>query len=337
MKVAIISYSQAILSSVTGPYDIFSKTNEILKAFNQEHKCIPLQVSIIDLSLSDEKDKELSWNIKPGQTQQLYDLVIIPAMNFDKVQEVLNEQADMMEWIRWQYQKGAEIASICLGAFILAAAGLLDHKKATTHWLGAEAFRKMFPQVQLLDDKIITDHDKIYTSGGAFSFTSLMIYLVEKYFDREVAILISKVFMIHLHESVQSSFAIFNLQKNHQDQEVLKIQKWIDQHYNREIHLAELADKSHVSVRTLIRRFKKATGSTPYEYVQKVRIEQAKKLLEAAQHSIERISSEVGYSDFASFRKIFKRQVGITPTGYRRRYGNMFLPSITEKQLDAIM
>jgi transcriptional regulator GlxA family with amidase domain len=229
-------------------------------------------------------------------------------------------------WLKWQYAEGAEVASICLGAFLLASTGLLDGKTATTHWLGAKSFRKMFPKVTLLDDKIIVDHNRIYSSGGAFSFTSLMMYLIGKFFDHQAAMLASKVFMIHIHDTRQTSYSIFHHQKDHGDSEIAAVQDYIERKYKSSISNEQLAKLVNISDRTLVRRFKKATGNTPYEYVQRIRIEAAKKLLENRDTGIEQIALEIGYEDFSAFRKVFKRLTGVTPLEYKRKYGKTFLP-----------
>lgn len=312
MKVAVLDYKNVVMSSVAGPYDMFSQINGLMENFCPSLKIEKVQVEII-------KSEDLNNEMK-------YDLVIIPAMDFLKIMEVLENEKKMIEWIKLQYEKGSEVASICLGAFLLASAGLLNEKKATTHWLGADLFRNMFPEVNVVDDKIITDYDRIYTSGGAYSFTTLMIYLIEKHFGHETAVITSKVFMVHIHDTAQTSFNIFNLQKTHNNNSIEKIQQYIEKNFSKGIRIEELADLANMTVRTFIRNFKKATGNTPYEYIQKVKIERAKKLLELMDVGIEQVSFEVGYSDFAAFRKIFKKYVGLTPSKYKKTYGKMFYP-----------
>ena len=316
MKVAVLHFEDAILSSVTGPFDILSKTNAILNNFDVESKVI-FETQILSnsnfLSVS-----TTSFN------DTIYDLIIVPAMFPDVVDNVLQKENKIIEWIAWQYTEGAEIASICFGTFLVAASGILNGKAATTHWLGAELFQKLFPQIALLDDKIIVDNHRIYSCGGAFSYTSLLIYLIEKYCGRHAAVMISKIFMIHLHDTQQQSYAILNLQKNHTDNQIKSAQKLIEENYQTRLTANKIADHIHMSVRTLIRRFKKATGNTPYEYLQRVRIEAAKKILEKSEEGVEQISFKIGYEDHNAFRKLFKRIVGITPIEYKKRYSKIF-------------
>ncbi len=331
MNIAILNFDYAVMSSVIGPYDILSKTNAFLDSFYPGNAYPRLNVKVLQTNkalITNPNESELPgiMSMEYIRENEIFDFVIIPAMDFDKIPHVLKNEANTIDWLKWQYAEGAEIASICLGAFLLASTGLLDGKTATTHWLGAKPFREMFSAVTLLDDKIIVDHNRIYSSGGAFSFTSLMIYLIEKFFDHRAAMLVSKVFMIHIHDTRQTSYSIFHQQKAHGDPDMSIVQGYIESHYKDSISNEKLASLINFSNRTLARRFKKATGNTPYEYVQRIRIESAKKMLENIDTGVEQVALDVGYEDFSSFRKVFKRLTGITPLDYKRKYGKTFLP-----------
>lgn len=201
------------------------------------------------------------------------DLLIIPPVKGDMIEEALRDNADFAPWIRKQYKQGPEVASLCLGAFVLGASGLLDHKKCVTHWRAAEAFQALFPETQLLTDKIITDQDGVYTGGGSFSSANLILYLIEKMVDRETAIHCSKHFQIEMGRNSQSPFVIFNGQKSHGDVVVLKTQLLLEQDYARNFTIDQLSSQLCLSRRTLERRFKSATGNTISEYLQRVRVE----------------------------------------------------------------
>lgn len=331
MKIAVLNFPHAVMSSVIGPFDILGKSNAFLDSFFPDNDYPRIEVSVLQSRPSINEESSLTEfpqviTDKSLKNDVVYDLIIIPAMNFDKITTVLEKEESTIHWLKWQHTEGAEIASICLGAFLLAATGLLDGKTATTHWIGAPMFRKMYPSVDLLDDKIIVDNNRIYSSGGAFSFTSLMIYLVEKFFDHQAAMLISKVFLIHVHDSRQQSYAIMHHQKSHGDKEIAAVQEYIEDFYMKRLSNEQMAANVNMSVRTLMRRFKKATGNTPYEYVQRMRIEAAKKMFENTDAGIEQASLQIGYEDFSAFRKVFKRIVGITPMDYKRKYGKTFLP-----------
>jgi transcriptional regulator GlxA family with amidase domain len=234
-------------------------------------------------------------------------------MNFDCIEQTLLNETNLLQWIQRQFANGSDVAAMCLGTFILAATGLLEGRKATTHWLGAPMFRQRYPNITLEDDKIIIDEGRIYTSGAAYSFTSLMIYLIEKFAGRDIALAVAKVFMIQVHDTSQHAFSIFNLQHNHGDEIIFSIQKYIEQHYHDKLNIEFLADRCNLSQRTFIRRFISVTGNKPLEYIQRVRVEAAKRLLEKARHSVEEIANHTGYEDFHSFRNIFKRFTGLTP------------------------
>ena len=226
----------------------------------------------------------------------------------------------LIDWIEKQYKDGAEIASICTGAFLLASSGLLDGKSCSTHWAAAENFRRMFPKVNLQADKLITDENGIYTNGGAYSFLNLMIYLVEKYYDRQTAIFCSKVFQIEMDRQSQSAFTIFTGQKLHGDEMVKKAQAYIESNMHDKISVEHLSSKFAVSRRNFDRRFIKATGNTPFEYSQRVKIESAKKAFETSRKTINEVMYEVGYSDAKAFREVFRKITGISPLEYRNRY-----------------
>ena len=226
----------------------------------------------------------------------------------------------MFPWLIEQYKNGAEIASICTGAFLLASTGLIDGKSCSTHWLVANLFRQMFPEINLVPDKLITYEQGIYTSGGAFSFLNFLMYLVEKYYDRQTAIFCSKVFEIDLDRDSQSPFMVFSGQKNHDDEPIKKAQLFIESNFYDKISVDDLASRFSVGRRNFDRRFKKATGNSPVEYLQRVKIEAAKKSFETTRKSIKEVMFDVGYSDFKAFRVIFKKITGLSPLEYRNRY-----------------
>jgi len=228
--------------------------------------------------------------------------------------------AGLIDWIEKQYKHGAEIASICTGAFLLASSGLLDGKNCSTHWAVADNFRAMFPKVNLQTDKLITDENGIYTNGGAYSFLNLVIYLVEKYYDRQTAIFCSKVFQIEIDRQSQSAFTIFTGQKLHGDEMVKKAQAYIESKVDEKISVEDLSSRFAVGRRNFDRRFIKATGNTPVEYSQRVKIESAKKAFETSRKTINEVMYEVGYSDVKAFREVFRKITGMSPLEYRGKY-----------------
>ena len=309
------------LSSIVGPYKIFTRANEFWKAagkrelFNIELAGVSKEVEFYDGLFAVRPNTIISAIRKT-------DLVIIPSLNHN-YEKALKGNKLMVEWIEQQYKNGAEVASICTGAFMLAATGLLDGKRCSTHWAVAENFTIMFPKVNLKTDQLITDEDGIYTNCGAYSFLNLMIYLVEKYYDRQTAIYCSKVFQIEMDRNSQSSFAIFTGQKLHGDEMVKKAQVYIESKPDEKISVEDLSSRFAVGRRTFDRRFIKATGNTPLEYAQRVKIESAKKALETTRKTISEIMYEVGYSDVKAFREVFKKITGMSPLQYRGKYNKV--------------
>jgi len=250
------------------------------------------------------------------------DLIIVTTIMGDMEQSIEMNKA-FLPWINKHYQQGAEVASLCMGAFLLAATGILDGKRATTHWIGIKKFREMFPKINLQQDKIITDEDRTYTSGGAFSFLNMLIYLIEKYNGREMAIMSAKLFEIDIDRYDQSEFVIFDSQKGHGDAQIEQLQNFIEQNFAKALTIDELAQHAALGRRNLIRRFKKATQNTPYEYLQRVRVEAAKKLFERSDQNVTEVMVIVGYSDSKAFRTVFRKLTGLSPVAYRNKYNSL--------------
>lgn len=314
----LVPEGQNNLSSIVGPYKIFTRANVYWKQRGNK------EVFAIDLAgTSKEVDfYDGLFCVRPRtdvSTIKRTDLIIVPSLNHNYERAIKGNQL-LIDWLRQQYKNGTEIASICTGAFLLAAAGLLDGKSCSTHWAASENFRNKFPGVNIQTDKLITDEDGIYTNGGAYSFLNLMIYLVEKYYDRQTAIFCSKVFQIEMDRQSQSSFIIFKGQKMHGDEIVKEAQNYIENKPEEKISIVEIASRFPVSRRQFDRRFIKATGNTPLEYAQRVKIEVAKKALETTRKTINEVMYEVGYSDEKAFREVFRKITGLTPLEYKERY-----------------
>jgi transcriptional regulator GlxA family with amidase domain len=307
------------LSSITGSFEILMRANDYWKRLGNK--------SILDVRLAGfmaELKLDIGFfSVHPLNINEIEksDLVIIPSLSHD-YDNILRENEALIVWIREQYKNGAEIASICTGAFLVAATGLLDGKSCSTHWNAADGFRRLFPHIHLHIDKLLTAERGIYTNGGAYSFLNLMLFLVEKYFDRETAVVCSKIFQIDMDRTSQSPFFIFQTQKNHGDELVGKAQLYIEENLNEKISFEELASRLAISRRNFDRRFSKATGNTPVEYMQRVKVEVAKKAFEKGRKTIFEVMHEVGYSDDKAFREVFKKITGLSPLEYRSKYAN---------------
>ena len=317
-KVSILVPESALLAAVDDPRHVFSMVNSF---YEKDGKPAIFDIKLVGLS----KTVNLHNSSFTVHTDLLLnevkktDLIFIPAFD-GKMETVLEKNKDFIPWINEQYKRGAEVVSLCIGAFLLAKTGLLKGKQCSTHWRSAEQFRKMFPEINLVTDKIITEEQGIYTSGGATSYWNLLLYLVEKYTSRETAILTAKVFAIDIDRHSQSQFIIFNNQSNHADEPVKKAQKYIENNFQNRITVDQLSLMFAVGRRSFERRFKRATNNTVTEYIQRVKIEAAKKSFETSRKNIYEVMYDVGYSDTKAFRGTFKKITGMTPIDYRNKY-----------------
>ena len=316
--VSILVPESAMLAAIDDPRHVFSMVN----GFSEKAGKPPIfNIKLVGLA----KEVKLHNSSFTVHTDLLLDevkktdLIFIPAFD-GKMETVLEANKDFVPWINEQHKRGAEVASLCVGAFLLAKTGLLTGKQCSTHWRSAEQFKKMFPEINLVTDKIITEEQGIYTSGGATSYWNLLLYLVEKYTDRETAILTAKVFAIDIDRHSQSQFIIFNNQSNHADEPVMRAQKYIENNFQTKISIDQLSVMFAVGRRSFERRFKRATNNTVTEYIQRVKIEAAKKSFETSRKNIYEVMYDVGYSDTKAFRGTFKKITGMTPIDYRNKY-----------------
>jgi len=317
--ISILALKNANAASIIDARDVFEKVNyHYKKCHNQE--CFEIQI------IGEQEEVVLERGlitVRPDATVAdrniKTDLIIIPALRGD-LPSANHPNRFFVDWIIKKYRQNCEIASLCTGAFMLAFTGLLKDKKCTTHWSYANEFRFYFPDVTLVDEKIIVEHNGLYSSGGSNAYWNLLLFLVEKYVDREMAILVAKHFVVNLDKIAQTPFIVFNGLKNHKDREVLEVQNYIESNYASKVTIESMADRFHLTRRTLERRFRKCTHCTVLEYLQKVRIEASKKALEAGRKPIDEIMADVGYVDGQTFRELFKEVTGLTPHQYRDRY-----------------
>lgn len=314
----IIPQGPIILSSVIGTFKVFSFVNGFMQA---KGKNPPFDIHLVGLSKECELYDGL-FAIRPDSMLSdvsKTDLIMIPAF-YGNPMEGLDRNMDFVPWIADQYKQGAEVASLCTGAFLLASTNLLKGKACTTHWMAADLFRQAFPHIKLMPEKLIIDELGIYSSGGAYSFLNLVIYLVEKYCGRDAAVHCAKVMEIEIDRESQSPFVIFSGQKEHQDEPIKKAQIFIERNVGTKITVDQLSEMFAISRRNFERRFKKATSNTPVEYLQRVKIEAAKKSLESGRENVNEVMYSVGYSDHKAFRTIFKKITGLSPIEYRNKY-----------------
>lgn len=316
--VSILVPNECVLASIVDPLTMFTGVNEFLEAAGKP----PLfNVQLVGLSKEVRLNKGLFTINTDAVLQDLKktDLIIIPALSGD-LKTALRLNEDFIPWIVAQYHKGAEVASLCIGAFLLASTGLLNGKECSSHWIMADQFREMFPEVNLVDGRIVTEQQGLYSSGGATSYWSLLLHLVEKYAGREMAITASKVYALEINRKSQSPFIMFNGQKRHEDEPIKQAQEFIENNVTEKISVENLALKYAIGRRHFERRFKSATNNTPVEYMQRVKIEAAKKHFETSRKNVNEVMYDVGYSDTKAFRTVFKKITGLSPIEYKNKY-----------------
>ncbi len=311
----------SVMQAVADPQYLFTAVNQFLMSagkaplFEVELVGAKKEVKLNNGMFSIHTDRQLK-EIKKT------DLVVIPALSGD-MKTAIAKNKNLIPWIQQHYNNGAEVASLCVGAFLLGATGLLNGKKCSTHWGFIHEFREMYPEVEVVDGSIVTEEKRIYSSGGANSYWNLLLHLVEKYTNTETAILASKYFAIDIDRDSQSAFAMFKGQKDHNDNEILKAQKYIEKNIHEKITIDELANKVAVGRRSFERRFKQATNNSVLEYIQRIKIEAAKRQFETSRKNINEVMYDVGYTDTKAFRDLFKKITGLTPIEYRNKFNKM--------------
>lgn len=321
MLVSVFVPETAVIEALTPAYRTFKTANEFLTSlgkkpvFQVEYVGLHEYVSANDGEYSIKTDRLLKDVTKT-------DLLVVPPAYGDIVAGI-NANAEAIPYIQKLYNQGSSVASLCLGAFILAETGILNGKKCSTHWAFIDQFKQRYPQIEVVDGAIITAIDNIYSSGGATSLWNLVLYLVEKFSHRDIAVLISKHFALDIDRNSQDVFAIFKGQRNHNDTGIRNMQDFIEKNYNEKLTIEVLASRINTGHRTFERRFKQATNNTVKEYIQRVRVEAAKQFFEASQKNVLEVMLDVGYTDTKAFRDIFKRVTGLTPIEYRNKYAKV--------------
>lgn len=307
-----------IMQTIADPQQLFEQVNDYLASLGKSR--------LFDVQLvGAKKQVQLNNGAFSVRTSKLLhevkkaDLVFIPATVGDP-SVAIKKNAALVDFIIDQYDKGAEVASLCSGTFLLASTGLLSGKKCSTHWGLHNEFKAMYPDVELIEGNVITEEKRIYSSGGAHSYWNLMLYLLEKYTNRYTAVLAAKHFAVDIDRNSQAEYAMFIGQKIHKDKAVLKAQEYIEKNYHDRLSIEELSRVATIGRRTFERRFKQATYNTVLEYIQRVKVEAAKRLFENSRKNINEVMYEVGYADIKAFRDLFKKLTGLTPIEYRTKY-----------------
>lgn len=320
-NVCVLVPESSFMQSIADPQYLFTALNQHLVSMGKRPMFNVLLVG-------QKKEIKLNDGMFKIKTDRLVnevrkaDLIFIPALTGD-IQLAVIKNKDLVPWITRQYKKGAEIASLCVGAFLLASTGLLNGKKCSTHWGMQNKFRDMYPEVDVVDCSIITEENRIYSSGGGNTYWNLLLHLVEKYTDRQTAVLAAKYMLVDIDKSSQSAFAMFQGQKNHSDDAIRKAQDIIEKNIQEKVSIDELANKVALGRRSFERRFKKATYFSVLDYTHRVKMEFAKRSFENSHKNINQIMSDVGYADAKAFRAMFKKITGLNPVAYRNKYNKL--------------
>lgn len=321
MQISVFVPQYGTIEGITPAFRTFQTANEFLTAFGKKPIFEVEYVGLNEYVPANNGEYTIKTNRLLRHVSQT-DLLVIPPI-FGNIDAGIKANAEAIPYFQKLHQKGTSLASLCVGAFLLAETGLLEGKKCSTHWAHIEEFKEKYPQIEVEDGAVITEHDNIYSSGGANSLWNLILYLVEKFSDRDIAVMISKYFALDISRDSQSQFAIFRGQRNHGDSDIQKAQDYIESNYDDRIAVDDLANLVNIGRRTFERRFKDATNNTPIEYIQRVRIEVAKKSFEASRKNVSQVMFDVGYTDTKAFRDVFRKITGITPIEYRNRFAKV--------------
>lgn len=311
----LITHGHRLLS-VAAILDVFESVN----IFHEQAGLEPF--FNITLLTPDEQPSRFNANyeMQPLHAAAPQTLILVPAFSAGDIRFAISRNQACIPWLREQYARGSEIGSFCTGAFLLAAAGLLNGKEATTHIDSATTLATNFPEIILKSDAVVTEDHGIYTSGGATSSFHLMLYLIRRFCGNELTSRTAKMFAIDMDREQQTYFGSFTPMQDHGDGLVNMAQKKIEKEYQEGRTIEELIQDIPASRRNVVRRFKQAIGLTPIEYLQKTRIEAAKKLLEQTDQSVLEVMLNSGYNDLKSFRQLFKKSTGVTPKEYRDKF-----------------
>ncbi|MCP4116973.1 MAG: helix-turn-helix domain-containing protein [Desulfobacteraceae bacterium] len=319
-KVTILGFNNTMATTLFGPMDILNQAGRLWNRVNNTPQTPFFDVTIAS---ADGQPVRCTNNvlIQPHcgiETIDQTDLIVIASAT--DIKPILGKNPGIVPWLLRQYDQGAHIASICTGVFLLAETGLLDGRSATLHWGLAKMFQKQYPRVNLWQDRMFIDHGRLYCSAGVNAGMDLTLYLVEKFCGRQNAVQSAKTMILDMGRTMQTPYESVLFSKDHGDPLVLKAQEWIEQHHTRSIDYDGLAREYRLSRRSLERRFKQATGVTPLGYLQQLRVESAKRMLEEGTRTFSEITYQVGYEDISFFRKVFVRVTGLRPKEYQQRF-----------------
>ncbi|WP_213804316.1 GlxA family transcriptional regulator [Granulicella sp. dw_53] len=316
IRIGILLYSGAKLAAVLGLTDLFEVANRFSKEQGGEY---PKELQISHWGANRETAQlECVFETHPDGRGRPDCLILPPTLEIEAPTEIT---ASLLEWAGVQHDAGAILCSICGGAFLLAHMGLLNGRSATTHWSYSELLASRFPEICVSSDELIIDLGDVVTAGGMMAWLDLGLKLVDRYLGPVVMMKTAQFFLIDPAGRQQRFYANFSPSLHHGDSAVMKVQLWLQTLTSESTTIDKMAAKAKLGERTFLRRFQKATGHSPTEYVQQLKVQKARELLEFTTLSLKEISWKVGYEDVGFFRKTFQKFIGLPPVDYRRRFG----------------
>jgi transcriptional regulator GlxA family with amidase domain len=332
LKTSILVTEKTFASSLLGVYDVLSTLSNLHRFDENVPADPPFEVEIVaadSLKVNTASRLDVKAHRAIHEIDET-DLIIIPSIMHDTNGWTRGQNSEVTQWLSEMHEKGALLCSTCSGVFFLAETGLLDGLEATLHWAHVDDFRRVFPEVELNVERLLVtsgSHREFVMGGGSSSWQDLLLYLITRFVGYPAAYAVSKFYVMRWHWEKQTPFYIFTPSMEHGDNGVLRVQKWLEKNYSCPNPVAEMSSQAGMSQRSFIRRFQKATGLTPIQYVQQLRVDRGKRLLEQTTLPIEDVGWKVGYEDTAFFRRLFKRLTGVTPSTYRR---NAALPDFAD-------
>src|SRR5438477_12000791 len=322
IEVTILFLDGTFASTAVGPMEVFRQAGMLWNSLTGKRSAPAFRVTTAS---ADGGPVQCDGPIRIQPTAARKDvrktqLVFIPSTGVS-VDDVVERNAAVVPWLKSWQKRGAAIASVCSGVGLVAATGMLDGKRATTHWGLAQRFREKYPKVKWMPELMVTEDQGFYCGGGVHASLDLSLYLVEKFCGHDIAMQTAKALLIETPRAWQSGFAIVPLKTEHNDQAISNAQEWLHQNFHHTFPLESPARRVGMSLRNFVRRFKHATGDSPLMYLQKLRIAAARRLLENKHRSVQEISEAVGYHDVAFFRQLFQRHTGVSPSAYREKFG----------------
>ena len=319
--VTIVIAPSALGSTITIPLEMLQAANDISRAQNRHGRHLE-----IELAGTVRGNLELTGGLtvccdKSIQDIHHTDLVFVPGI-WGNPRVAVRKHRELIEWLGTIYEQNATLCSIATGAFFIAEAGLLNNLAATTHWRYFDLFTQLYPRVKLQRKRFITQDQRIFCTGSVNAARDIMLHFVEMLFGEPISNQVSRHFTHELKRSYESLLLNHDQSSTHHDETIIKVQEWLQDHYTESVQIAELADRFQLSPRSLNRRFKQAANTTPLQYLQDLRIAQAKELLKQSNLVISEIADRVGYQDASYFTGLFKKINSVTPKEYRRLVRN---------------